>query len=163
VPIPDHIVSLRAKIGTDLIMMPTVTAIICNEQSHILLQQRSDNGNWNLPGGIIEPGEEPADAIIREVFEETGLSVIPERISGVYGGTANVGQFPNGDQYAMINITFVCRITGGELDQANDESLALAFFPQNQLPESVPAKHRIRIETLNNLAPFFQVTTPQVK
>jgi 8-oxo-dGTP diphosphatase len=135
VPIPDHIVALRAKIGNDLIMMPTVTAIICNDQGEILLQQRRDNGNWSLPGGIIEPGEEPADAIIREVFEETGLTVILECITGVYGGAANVGQFPNGDQYAMINITFMCRIIGGELDQANDESLALAFFQQNQLPE----------------------------
>jgi 8-oxo-dGTP diphosphatase len=163
VPIPDHIVALRAKIGTDLIMMPTVTAIVFNEQGEILLQQRRDNGKWNLPGGIIEPGEEPADAIIREVFEETGLHVIPERIAGVYGGAANVGQFANGDQYAMINITFVCRITGGELDQANDESLALAFFQQHELPESVPMKHRIRIEHFKDAAPFFQVTTPQVK
>jgi 8-oxo-dGTP diphosphatase len=158
-PTPAHIQALRAKVGNDLIMIPTVTAIICNEQGDILLQQRSDDGNWNLPGGILEPGEELADAIIREVFEETGLHVIPERIQGLYAGPANMGVYPNGDQYAMVNTTFVCRVVGGELHQDNDESLALGFFPPDHLPENVPLKHRIRIAHLNDAVPFFHVSS----
>jgi 8-oxo-dGTP diphosphatase len=160
-PAPEWVKALRAKVNHDLIMMPTVTAIVCNDRGEILMQRRSDDGNWNLPGGIIEPGEEPADAVIREVREETGFEVKPERIAGVYGGAATVGQYPNGDRFAMINITFVCRIVGGTLQEQNEESLAVGFFGVDDLPETTLAKHRIRIEHMNDAVPYFRVTSAQ--
>lgn len=158
---PEWVRALRAKVGNDLIVMPTVAAIIRNEKGQVLLQRRADDGNWNLPGGIIEPGEEPADAVIREVKEETGLDVIVERISGVYGGAHNQGRYPNGDEFAMINITFVCQITGGELEQENEESLEAGFFAIETLPETLLAKHRDRIKHTDSVTPFFRVRSAQ--
>jgi 8-oxo-dGTP pyrophosphatase MutT (NUDIX family) len=145
-PTPDHIRALRQKVGHDLLMMPAVAAIIFNERSEVLLQLRSDNHLWALPGGAIEPGEEPAEAIIREVWEETGLEVLPERISGVYGGKTGLTEYPNGDKVAIIAITFVCRVAGGELKVDDDETLQLGYFPVHALPENIMGKHQVRIQ-----------------
>lgn len=53
---------------------PSVSAVIFDHRGHLLLQQRSDGGQWGLPGGSVEIGESVVDAVIREVLEETGLT-----------------------------------------------------------------------------------------
>jgi 8-oxo-dGTP diphosphatase len=50
----------------------------------ILLVKARDKENWQLPGGRLEPGESSADALIREVQEETGLDAAPRRLTGTY-------------------------------------------------------------------------------
>lgn len=60
-------------------------AIIRDEIGQILLQRKHD-ATWSLSAGAIEPGETPAQAIVREVREETGLIIRPKRIIGVFGG-----------------------------------------------------------------------------
>jgi 8-oxo-dGTP diphosphatase len=89
-PISEYLRKLRAKVGHDLLMMPGVTAVIRNEAGEVLLHRGSDNGKGSIIGGALEPGEHPAEAIVREVAEETGLKVVPVRITGVYGGAHNV-------------------------------------------------------------------------
>ena len=58
-------------------------AIILHSR-HVLLVKPSDKNNWQLPGGRIEPGETPVDAVIREVKEETGLRALVGRLTGRY-------------------------------------------------------------------------------
>lgn len=160
-PTPEYISQLRTRIGHDLLMMPVANALVLNDAGEVLLQQRSDNGRWALPGGIMEPGEEPAETLIREVYEETGLRVAPERLVGVYGGDGNVGAFPNGDRYAMIVMTFKCRVTGGELRIDGDETLALAYFAPDALPDTLLERHRLRIEHAFALTtPYFAMPQP---
>ncbi len=144
-PISDYLRDLRAKVGHDILMMPAATAVIFDDSGQILLQRRSDNGLWCLPGGGIEPDEEPADALVREVYEETGLHVLPERIVGVYGGPLNQNTYPNGDQVSIISITFACRVAGGQLEAQDDESLDLRYFSPEQLPPDLLERHRERI------------------
>src|SRR5258708_35971612 len=95
--------------------MAGVAAFICNDQGEVLLQRRTDNNQWGLPGGAMEPGEEPADAVIREVWEETGLEVIPEKIIGVYRGPYLDRFYPNGDEDQGFCIIFAWRQGGGEM------------------------------------------------
>lgn len=57
-PASEYILRLREKIGNDLIMMPSAAAIIRNEENKVLLHKRTDNQQWSLPGGALEPGEE---------------------------------------------------------------------------------------------------------
>jgi 8-oxo-dGTP diphosphatase len=142
-PISDYMRRLREKVGTDLIMMPGAAALIFNDAGEVLLQRRSDSGQWGLPGGAIDPGEEPADAIIREAFEETGLIVKPERIVGVYGGPDYLHTYPNGDRVAIISIAFYCTIVGGHLHIADDESLELRFFSPDALPPRQWLRERV--------------------
>ena len=92
----------------------------------MLLQRRSDDGEWGLPGGAMEPGEEPAESLVREVREETALEVVPERIVGVYSGPDFRVSYANGDQAMIVSITFACRSLGGEPRINDDESLELA-------------------------------------
>jgi 8-oxo-dGTP pyrophosphatase MutT (NUDIX family) len=145
-PTPEHILKLREKVGHDMLMMPAVAAIIFNDRGEVLLQLRSDNRLWALPGGAIELGEEPAEAVIREVWEETGLHVLPERISGVYGGRSGLTEYPNGDKVAIIAITFVCRVIDGAPRLDDDETLELRYFAVDDLPPNIMGRHHLRIQ-----------------
>jgi 8-oxo-dGTP diphosphatase len=144
-PISEYLRSLRAKIGHDMIFMPAITAVVFNEHGEILLQRAKDDGQWYLIGGSIDPGEEPADAVVREVWEETGVRVIPDRIVGVYGGQDFIIRYSNGDQVAVLSVTFACRAVGGEPQVNDDESLEVRYFAPDSLPELEP-RHRLRIE-----------------
>jgi 8-oxo-dGTP pyrophosphatase MutT (NUDIX family) len=136
---------LRARIGPALLLQPGVAAIIFDTAGRVLLQRRSDNGEWGLPGGIMEPGEEPAQTLVREIREETALEVVPERIVGVYSGPDFVVRYPNGDEAAILSITFACRPVAGEARVNDDESLEIRYFALDALP-AMPPRHRMRIQ-----------------
>jgi len=133
-PISPYVKAIRDAVGTRLLLMPGVSAVIRNDQGAILVQRREDDGGWSLPAGAIDPGESPAEAIIREVEEETGLTVIPERILGVFGGIRFRHTYPNGDETEYTVIVFACRVVGGELEARDGESLELRYFPVEDMP-----------------------------
>lgn len=125
---------------------PGVAAIIQDGGGAILLQRRSDNGLWGLPGGSVEIGESVQDAIVREVREETGLTVEVVRLIGVYSDPRfQVVRYPDGNVVHYISTLFACRILGGTL-QTCDETLDLQFFDPMHLPEDLLPMHRIRIQ-----------------
>ena len=137
-----YILELREKIGHMLIMSPGAAAFITNERGEILLQHRSDDLRWGLPGGAVDPGEDPADAVVREVREETNLEVIPERLTGLYSGPEWRHVYPNGDEIMVIGMVFACRVIGGTLAINDDESLELRYFPPDQLPAQLFPRHQ---------------------
>lgn len=157
-PVPKFISNLREKVGHDLLIVVGVAGVIFNEDDEILLQLRADFDVWGIPGGLLEPGEDPAEAVVREVLEETGLYVIPERIIGVYGGKDHLITYPGGDQVAITSITFRCRIGSGSLDTGDDETLALHWFRFDALPENILPHHRQRIiHAVTRETPFFRM------
>jgi ADP-ribose pyrophosphatase YjhB (NUDIX family) len=139
-------------------LRPSVAAIITNAEGHVLLQRRSDNGLWGLPGGSVEIGESVTTAIVREVREETGLAVEVERLVGVYSDPAfQVVRYKDGNVVHYINTLMTCRVVAGAL-QTCDESLELKFFDPNRLPGDMLATHRIRVEDaiINRLEGFIR-------
>ena len=93
---------------------PSVSAVILNERGELLLQRRSDNGQWGLPGGSVEIGESVMGATVREVWEETGLRVEVVRLIGVYSDPKlQVVRYPDGRVVHLINTCFEYRIVGG--------------------------------------------------
>ena len=144
-PISPYMRDLRAKIGHAVLLQPGVAAVIIDAAGRVLLQRRSDDGQWGLPGGAMEPGEEPAETLVREIREETALEVVPERIVGVYGGPDFRVRYPNGDEAAILSITFACRPVAGEARVNDDESLEIRYFPPDALHSLAP-RHRMRIE-----------------
>src|SRR4051794_36878021 len=95
--ISDYLKSLRAKIGNDLVVLPAVSVSVLDKDGRLLLGQETDLRFWMLPGGAIDPHEHPADAAVRECFEETGLLVRPTGLIGVFGGPEFLARYPNGD------------------------------------------------------------------
>ena len=124
---------------------PSVSAIIFDRRGRLLLQQRSDGGQWGLPGGSVEIGESVTDAAAREVLEETGLTVRVGRLIGVYSDpTFQVVRYPDGNVWHYVNVCFACTVKGGELTTC-DETLALEYFSLRRLPATLLPNHRIRI------------------
>ncbi|GGQ50437.1 NUDIX hydrolase [Couchioplanes azureus] len=142
-PASEYVKNLRAKVGHDLIMFPTVSAVVLNDRGEILLGQRSDNGRWAIPAGMMDPGEQPAEAVVREVAEETAVQVKVERLAGV---ALHEVTYPHGDRCHMVNTWFRCRAVGGEARVNDSESLAVGWFPLDGLPELSAFAHR-RIRT----------------
>ena len=126
-------------------MRPSVSAVIFDRRGRLLLQQRSDGGQWGLPGGSVEIGESVAAAVVREVHEETGLTVRPRRIVGVYSDPAlQVVRYPDGNVWHYVSVCFECTVQGGVLTTC-DETLALAYFALGRLPRTLLRNHRSRI------------------
>jgi 8-oxo-dGTP pyrophosphatase MutT (NUDIX family) len=142
-PISPYIKSLRDDVGTRLLLLPGVTAVVFDDRGRVLLCQRSDNGNWALIAGCMDPGEQPAQTVVREVYEETAVHVVPERITSVF--TQPPGAYPNGDRCEFVDITFRCRAVGGEARVNDDESLQVGWYPLDDLPP-ITALSRRRLE-----------------
>ncbi len=102
----------------------TVAQAVVLQDGRVLLVKRTDPRVWELPGGGIERGETPAEAVIREVSEETGLQVRVERELGTY---QRLGFRPHD------SIVFVCTPIGGTAIPG-EETVAVQFFPVDRLP-----------------------------
>jgi len=124
-------------------MMPGVAAVVRNDAGEILLGRRSDDGSWDLPAGAVEPGEQPADAVLREVFEETGVVAEIDRIGGV---ASEYVEYVNGDVCQYLTVWFSCRAVGGEARVNDDESTEVGWFAPDTLPV-VSALTRHRLDT----------------
>lgn len=131
---PDFIRNIRATAGNQLLLLPGVTAIVFDDEGRVLLGKRADNGRWSTVAGIPEPGEEPADTAVREVYEETAVHCVPESVVLIQAMREPV-VYPNGDRCQYLDITFRCRATGGVARVNDDESLEVGWFAVDGLPE----------------------------
>jgi 8-oxo-dGTP diphosphatase len=146
-PVPPHIAFLREHVGHITLLTPCVAAVVHDEAGRVLLIRRGDGGGWSLPGGVMEPGERLDQCLVREVQEETGLTVEPVRLIGVYSDPAvNHITYANGDQIHIVSATFECRVVSGQPRPDEDESLEVAYFAPDALPEMLVPAHHIRIQ-----------------
>jgi ADP-ribose pyrophosphatase YjhB (NUDIX family) len=139
------VITLERDAQKALALRASVSAVIFDGKRRLLLQQRSDGGQWGLPGGSVEIGESVTEAVKREVREETGLRVVPRRLIGVYSDPRlQVVRYPDGNVWHYVSLCFECVVRGGELTTC-DETLALDWFSPSRLPRPFLANHRIRI------------------
>jgi 8-oxo-dGTP pyrophosphatase MutT (NUDIX family) len=127
-PMSDHMQRIRKKVGHDLLVLPAAAVALRDDRGRLLLGLHAERNLWVMPGGLIEPGELPADGAVREVWEETGLIVDLTGILGVFGGEPLVIQYRNGDRASYVNILFSGRITGGKLRADGEEILEARYF-----------------------------------
>jgi 8-oxo-dGTP pyrophosphatase MutT (NUDIX family) len=149
-----YIRDLRAEVGQRPLLLPSVTAVVFDDAGRLLLGERADNGRWALIGGIMDPGEQPADTVVREVYEETAVHIVPERIASVL--TQPPCTYPNGDVCEFVDITFRCRAVGGEARVNDEESLAVGWFALDDLPP-LDELGRKRIEWAFEPRPWFSL------
>jgi ADP-ribose pyrophosphatase YjhB (NUDIX family) len=127
-------------------IVPAATAVVVNDQGEILLQRRSDNGLWALPGGAMDIGEFIRDTVIREVKEETGLDVEPVGLVGIYSDPHHVIAYSDGEVRQQFSICFRTRLMGGTLARS-DESTDIRFVrPEDLHLFPMHASMRLRID-----------------
>ena len=132
-PISDYLKYLRQYVGHELLLVPSVTAILYDDVGRILLVKHTDAHQWVAPGGSIEPNERPADAVVREMWEETRLLVQPVRILGVFGGPEFLVKYKNDDQVTYIMTVFECHLLEGKAQADGVETLEVGFFSHDDV------------------------------
>ena len=151
-PTPPFILELRASYGSGLLLLPGVCAVLVRDdldpgRPHVLLVQRSDTGEWSLPAGIVEPGEQPAVTLVRELLEETCVVARADRLVWLVADPPLT--YPNGDHCQYLTSVFRCSYVSGEARVGDDESTAVRWFPLDALP---PLSNRSRERLAHGLS-----------
>lgn len=102
-------------------VVPSVVAIVQDDEGRVLLIHKTDNNRWALPGGGHEIGESISDTVVREVKEETGYDVAVEAITGTYTNPRHVMAYDDGEVRQQFSIAFRATLIGGEA-RTSDES-----------------------------------------
>ncbi|QWG34350.1 NUDIX domain-containing protein [Bacillus mycoides] len=133
-----YIEDMRQRVGNHPLILIGSHAIILNANNELLLQLRTDFNRWGIIGGALEYNETLEDAVKREVFEETGLTVKNVELFRTYSGPDFYQIYPNGDQVHGVLVVYICREFQGELVCDQTESKELRFFPLDELPSNLP-------------------------
>ncbi|NRD25735.1 NUDIX domain-containing protein [Frigoribacterium sp. VKM Ac-2836] len=128
---PDFVLSLREKIGTAPLWLAGVTAVVVRGDETLLVR-RADTGAWTPVTGIVDPGEHPADAAVRETLEEADLHVVAARLASI--GVTDEVVYANGDRARYLDHTFVMRYVSGEPSPADGENTEARWFRLDDLP-----------------------------
>ncbi|GIU94080.1 MAG: hypothetical protein KatS3mg012_0537 [Gaiellaceae bacterium] len=112
--------------------IPAVAALVRDGRGRLLLARRAEEpfaGRWDTPGGFLEEGEHPVDALVRELSEETGLTVAVRDLVGVFPDSYGDGP----DAVEIVNLVWEAEIVAGEPAPADDVS-ELGWFALDALP-----------------------------
>lgn len=136
------------RIGRTAQLKVGCSAIIFDERGdRILLQKRTDNDRWCLPGGAMDPGENAAECCVREVKEEPGLDVDIARLVGIYTTPHRVTTYADGNRWQIVSFHFQARIVGGTMAITDGESTEMNFVPIAELAGYDVMEHHLpRIE-----------------
>jgi ADP-ribose pyrophosphatase YjhB (NUDIX family) len=135
VGIAAHIARLRAVVGHELLVLPSVSVLPLDTAGRVLLVRPAghDDG-WNILGGAVDPGESPAAAAVREAREEIGAGLELGRLLDVLGGPDYEVTYPNGDRVAYVTAVYEARIVSGSPAPADGELSEVAWFTPAELP-----------------------------
>lgn len=131
-PMSEYVRELRAKVGTTVLEVPSVSILIFDEAERVVLVRHVEGNDWTTPGGMVEPYELPADAAVREAWEETGLYVELTELIGVFGGPICSGAYANGDKVAWVSTAFRAQRIRGTLTPDGEETLEARYFSREE-------------------------------
>ncbi|MCR8641287.1 NUDIX domain-containing protein [Paenibacillus sp. N1-5-1-14] len=100
-------------------------AIIRDSQGRILMQKRSDYGDWGLPGGGMNPGETVEETVVREIKEETGLEILQYELHSIYSGPRMQYMYPDGNE--VVFVMFLFEATADLRGRLADDGQTLLF------------------------------------
>ena len=111
-----------------------VAGVVVREDGRILAIRRRDNGQYEAPGGVLEREERIEDGLVREILEETGLRVAPERLTGIY---KNMG-------LGVVVLVFRARLLGGT-PTITDEAAEILWLDRDQVAVRMTEAFAIRV------------------
>jgi len=123
-------------------LVPAASAVVVDDDGRILLQRRTDNGMWALPGGAMHIGESLPDCAVRETREETGIDVEVVGIVGTYTNPGHVFAYDDGEVRQEFSVCFLARPVAGEL-AVSEESTDVQWFKPEDV-EALPMVPSIR-------------------
>jgi ADP-ribose pyrophosphatase YjhB (NUDIX family) len=112
----------------------SVAAVVTDDNDRVLVIQRRDNGAWQLPGGVLELDESPDAGVRREVREETGVEVEPQRLTGIYKNMSR----------GVVALVFRARVVAGTPTET-EESAAVAWWTAGQVAADMSEAFAVRI------------------
>ena len=130
-----YISDIRKKVGNKPIIGVGATILIFNDKNELLLNLRSDTGDWGIPGGLKELNETIEECAIREIKEETNLEVSDLKLLAVLSGKDYYFKYPNDDELDCVIVLYETKNYKGDLKINDDESTKLEFFPLDNLPK----------------------------
>jgi len=133
----DYINKLRTYVGNQPIIMVGATVLVLDTQNRLLLMKRSDNGNWGVPGGAMELGEEIEETARRELLEETSLEVEELTLFGVFSGDELYYRYPSGEEVYNVSIAYLVRDVQGDVKLLDGEHRNYRYFELGNLPENI--------------------------
>ena len=129
----DYVRHLREIVGgAELLQIPSAAVALRDDDGRVLLARHSEGDFWVLPGGTVEPAETPADAAVREMFEETGLFVRLTGLVGVFGGPDFVVTYRNGHRTSYVMSLFEAEVAGGRMRPDSTEVLELRYVSAHE-------------------------------
>ena len=141
-----YIRELRNTVGNRPLIIAGACVFIENEEGQILLQRRTDNHTWGLPGGSLELSESLEECALREVREETGLELLALEFFSAFSGREHIYKCPNGDEVHNVSIAFRSTEYVGRLEPDGKEGSQLQFFDQHSLPVELNPNDRPMIQ-----------------
>ncbi|MCD8873134.1 NUDIX hydrolase [Mammaliicoccus sciuri] len=148
----EYISSLRDKVGHAPVILVGALVLIFNKDKQVLLQLRSDNESWGLPGGTMELGESFEEAATREVYEETNLEIQNLKFITNFSGKDYHMVYPNGDEAYTVTALFESEEYEGELSADIKETQNLKFFDLDKLPQNISPPVKMKEFILNYLS-----------
>ena len=133
----NYIMDLRKKIGHEVIMTVGCGVLIENEEGQLLLQKRSDTGQWCVPGGAMEIGETYEETAKREIREEVGVEVTNLCLFGLYSGQDRLIHYPNDDKVYSLSVIFHTNSYIGKISDTDSEVIEHRFFSREDIPENL--------------------------
>jgi len=127
-------------------VVPSVTAVVEDDQGRILLIHKTDNNLWALPGGGHDIGESIADTVVREVKEETGYDVEVTGLVGTYTNPGHVMAYDDGEVRQQFSLCFRARPLGGEARTSSESKAVEWVAPGDLLDLPMHPSMRLRIQ-----------------
>lgn len=112
----------------------SVAGVVVDEDGRALIIQRRDNAHWEPPGGVLEQNETVTDGLLREIKEETGLTVEPVALTGVYKNMSR----------GIIALVFKCRAIGGKLAE-NPEVAGFRWVREADVGSLMSEAYAVRV------------------
>ncbi|PRY46542.1 NUDIX hydrolase [Umezawaea tangerina] len=153
----DHYHDPNAPKATNIVV--AVTAFVQDDQGRLLMIRRTDNDLYSIPGGAQDVGEAIGHTVVREVKEETGITVEPTDLIGVYSDPAHVISYTDGEVRQQFSICFRAHPIGGELRTSN-ESSEVHWIHRNDLESlNIHPSINLRIEHgfTRKASPYFTI------